>query len=116
MHHGVAASCTSRQRNTHSTESKEVCYPWRPWYGQCALIHESLVKSDKAVFRCSAELDGFPSALEVPQWMFDRSLCGSMRITDTPVAGCQALLELQTLLQSVGDGSDVIEDRHHSSS
>ena len=111
----VEPRCTSRQRNTHSTQSKEVCYPWHPWYGQCALIHETLVKSDKAVFRCSVELDGFPSALEVPQWMFDRALCCSMRITDTPVVGCQALLELQELLRSAGDRDDVIEGQHHSS-
>ena len=38
-----------------------------------------------------------------------------MRITDTPVAGCQALLELQELLRSAGDRDDVIEDQHHSS-
>ncbi len=38
-----------------------------------------------------------------------------MRITDTPVAGCQALLELQELLRSAGDRDDVIEGQHHSS-
>lgn len=110
-----ARYCTSRQRNTHSTQSKEVCYPWHPWYGQRTFVHESVVKSDKAIFRCSAEIEEFPSSLEIPQWMFDRVLCCSMRLAEVPVVSCQALLELRALLRGGGDGASVIEGQHRSS-
>ena len=49
---------TTRQRNTHSIESREVCYPWHPWYRRSAWIYETLVKNGQAVFRCSIEETG----------------------------------------------------------
>lgn len=104
--------CTTRQRNTHNTEEKEVCYPWHPWYGQSALIHESVVRRDKAVFRCSRAQAGFPATLEVPHWMFDRIDCRSMHLAERPLVSCGALLELKSLLRSADGDEGVLEDQH----
>src|SRR6266536_6713895 len=36
----VFGNCTTRLRNTHGTEEREVLYPWHPWYGCLVRIHE----------------------------------------------------------------------------
>jgi hypothetical protein len=61
----------SRQRNTHITESREVRYPWHPWHGRVAVIHESFTRNGLAVFRCSSEENPEARHLEIPKWMFD---------------------------------------------
>ena len=44
--------CTSRQRNTHSTEAREVRYPWHPWFGRSVMVYEALTKGGDAICRC----------------------------------------------------------------
>src|SRR4029453_1148885 len=43
--------CRSRQRNTHSTESREVRYPWHPWCGRSVTVYEALTKGGQPVCR-----------------------------------------------------------------
>lgn len=62
---------TSRQSNTHSTELREIRYPWHPWYGCPVWIHEALVKAGQAVYRCSLEQNQEARLFEIPQWMFE---------------------------------------------
>ncbi len=109
----VAIDCTTRQRNTHITEEQEVHYPWHPWLGLSVRVHESLVKRGNAVSRCSIDQAGFPSRLEVPQWMFDRICCRSLRLAERPLVNCGALLELKSLLTSADGYEAVLEDQHH---
>ena len=52
---------TNRQNKTHITETREVCYPWHPCFGQSVLIKRSMVRIGKAIFWCSiwaTELSG----------------------------------------------------------
>ncbi len=109
----AASDCTTRQRNTHITEEQEVHYPWHPWQGLPVRVHESLVRRGNAVSRCSVDQAGFLSRLEVPQWMFDRICCRSMRLTERPLVNCGALLELKSLLGSADGDEGVLEDQHH---
>jgi len=55
--------------------------------------------------------------MEVPQWMFDRAVCCTMRLADGPEVSCSALLELKELLQGAAVTGDpaVIQTQHHSS-
>ncbi len=108
-----ALDCTTRQRNTHITEEQAVHYPWHPWHGLSVRVHESLVRRDKAVSRCSIDQSGFLSRLEVPQWMFDRICCRSMHLAERPLVNCDALLELKSLLTSTDGDEAVLEDQHH---
>ena len=109
----VGVDCTTRQRNTHIIEEQELHYPWHPWHGLSVRVHESLVRRDKAVSRCSIDQSDCLSRLEVPQWMFDRILCRSMRLTERPLVNCGALLELKSLLASADGDEAVLEDQHH---
>lgn len=89
---------TTRQHKPHITQNL-VCYPWHPWYGKEAVIHQSVVRWDKIVFQCTlVEVDGCRS-LEVPQWMFDRSICNGMHLADAPAVGCDQLRSLLSLLR-----------------
>ena len=106
---------TSRQSNTHSTELREIHYPWHPWYGRPVWIHGAFVKSGCAVYRCSLEQNHEGRLFEIPQWMFEPSACCRLRRAEKPVVDCAALLALKLLLQSTrSPGRDlVIQAQHH---
>src|SRR5687768_18024338 len=44
--------CTTRQRNTHNTEFREVRYLWHPWFGRTVTVYEALTKGGHRVCRC----------------------------------------------------------------
>ena len=111
---GACHDCTSRQSNTHNTETQEICYLWHPWHGRSVFICQSFVKDGWRVFQCSlAEGDRF-GTLRVPQWMFDRAVCCTMRLSAEPIASCEALLELKRLLCAVTatSGGAVLQPQH----
>jgi hypothetical protein len=105
---------TNRQHNTHSTESREVCYPWHPWYGRAVWVYETLVKSGQPVFRCGTE-ENHDARYLVPQWMFDSAVCCRMHKATVPVVGCEALRDLKALLQFPPDRGVVLQAQHRSS-
>ena len=106
---------TSRQRNTHSTESREVHYPWHPWHDRVVAIHQSFTRNGCALFHCSIEENLEARLLEIPQWMFDPSTCCRMRLATVPTVSSQALLDLKSLLQCALPGSDgVVQAQHRS--
>jgi len=89
---------TSRQSNTHSTESREIRYPWHPWYGRPVWIHRAFVKAGQAVYRCSLEQDLEGPLLEIPQWMLDSGACCRVHGAENPAVDCAALQDLKLLL------------------
>ncbi len=111
-----ASRCTSRQSNTHITESREVLYPWHPWYGRSVWIYQTLTKNGAAICRCGLSQTPNSRALEVPQWMFDSAACSRTRITPSVAVTGAALLELKELLSRVRPGkSAVVLDAQHRS-
>jgi hypothetical protein len=110
-HHG-----TTRQRNTHNIESREVSYLWHPWCARAVAVHETFTRNGRAVFQCG--LDDKPGArlLEIPQWMFDSVACCRMRLATVPTVSCGALLDLKALLRcaSLPDSDVVLQGQHHS--
>jgi hypothetical protein len=107
---------TSRQRNTHSNESREVRYPWHPWYGRPVVVHEAFTRNGRAVFRCGIEENPGARLLEIPQWMFDSVACCRVRLATVPTVGCDALLDLKALLRcaSFPDSNVVLQGQHRS--
>ena len=91
----------SRQRSAHSTESREVLYPWHPWHGRVVLIHESFTRSGLAVFRCSSEENLEARHLEIPKWMFIQHSAAECASATVPTVSGEALLDLKSLLQGV---------------
>src|SRR6516165_2505232 len=63
---GSALHGTSRQRNTHNLELREVRYPWHPWHACAVAVHEAFTRNGRAV--CRGSVDGKPGArlLEIP--------------------------------------------------
>jgi hypothetical protein len=105
-------------QDTHKTGHREVQYRWHPWYGRRVLVQCEALRSGSAVLRCVQEdLNGSP-ALEIPEWMFDSSLCSQMKQDNLAHVSSAALLALKDLLSAAPDPieSTVLEAQHHSSS
>jgi hypothetical protein len=113
---GCAPRGTTRQRNTHNIESREVSYFWHPWYARAVAVHETFTRNGRAVFQCG--LDEKPGArlLEIPQWMFDSVACRRMSLATVPTVSCGALLDLKALLRcaSFPDSDVVLQGQHRS--
>jgi hypothetical protein len=113
---GCAPRGTTRQRNSHNIESREVLYPWHPWHARTVTVHEAFTRNKRAVFQCGVDEKPGGRLLEIPQWMFDSVACCRMRMAKVPAVGCGALLDLKTLLRcaSFPDSDVVLQDQHRS--
>jgi hypothetical protein len=112
---GVAPCCTSRQSDTHRIESREVRYPWHPWYGRAVWIDQAVVRGGRAMFQCRLELRQEQRSVEVPQWMFDAASCHWMRLGPIPSVSWEVLRELRALLSSgtrLGDRDELRDAQH----
>jgi hypothetical protein len=96
--------CTTEQQNTHKTEVRELLYPWHPWYGRLVHIHEVLAK-EETVFRCSLSGAFSGRSLEVPAWMFDRSLSARWRTMSVPYVELASLRALARLVEEADTSS-----------
>jgi len=103
---GNGSDCTSRQLNTHITESRVVLYPWHPWHGRTVSVFNTVAKNGDEVFRCGLESMETAWPLEVPQWMFDPAACFRIHFATSPAVNCEALLELKR--------EAVLQAGHHS--
>src|SRR5688500_16190380 len=98
--HEASECCTTRRRNAHRTEEREVLYPWHPWAGCIVQLDEVVEKSAGDCVRCRH--DGDPSRrLELPLWMFDRAVCAPMRVEVAPRVDTAAIQSLMALLADV---------------
>ena len=106
----------SQQRNTHSIESREVCYSWHPWCGRVVAVHKTFARNGRVVSRCSIEENSQARHLEIPEWMFDPALCRRMQLAAVPRVSCEALLDLKSLLRCapLPDTDVVLQAQHHS--
>jgi hypothetical protein len=104
---------TTRQRNTHNTESREVRYPWHPWFGRMVTVYEAVTKGGHSLCRCGVDDQRNARSVEVPAWMFEPAACDHLRLTATPFVDCQALIELKAVLQ-MALWADVLQAPHHS--
>jgi len=59
-------------------------YRWHPWHGQLVLIRGETRRAGCVVLLCVRdELQKLP-ALEIPEWMFDRHVCGQRKLPELP--------------------------------
>src|SRR3954453_12393107 len=106
--------CTTARQKTHGTESREVHYPWHPWFGRKVIVVEGVRRSHLSVFRCRLEDDESGRALELPQWMLDRAACTRTRPADEPLVTCHDLRHLKSLVDSArgDDAGGAVDIRH----
>jgi hypothetical protein len=111
---GCVLCDTSRHPYTHIIESREVRYPWHPWYGQRVSIYARFVIHGVASFRCGLGESNGDRSTHLPQWMFDAVACCNLRLTPTPVVSCEALAALKVLIARRGEAQTVafVEARH----
>jgi len=100
----VCSCCTTRRQNTHGTEVRELLYPWHPWLGRLVHVHEALSKGTH-IFRCSLSGASSDRLLEVPSWMFDRSVSGCWRSLPVPHVDFASLHTLARLLKDADASS-----------
>jgi hypothetical protein len=99
--------CTTKQPNTHNTESRKLLYPWHPWHGHSVWVHRTMVKNGIAIFFRSLEKSAAARLLEIPQWMFDATACYGMHLAPTPVICLETILDLKRLVaQATSESHD----------
>ena len=103
-HHAAETHYTTRRQNTHGTEVRELLYPWHPWSGRLVHVHEALSKGTH-IFRCSLSGASSDRLLEVPSWMFDRSVSGTWRSLSVPHVDLASLHILARLLKDADASS-----------
>lgn len=105
MRSEAGPDCTTRQRNTHINDVREVRYPFHPWHGRCVLVQAVRLRNGPVVFQCRTDDDrGFP-VLEIPQWMFDAAECCRIAVSSRIVVRCEALRHLRVLLAEAQQSS-----------
>lgn len=92
--------CTTRRRNAHGTDVRELLYPWHPWAGCHLHIHEAVERAGSDIFRCSKTGAMSDRWLEIPAWMFDRAVCALVRIGVAPQVDIGTLNALARLLRA----------------
>ena len=102
-----ATSGTTRQLNTHNIESRDVHYPWHPWYGRRVWVYRISLGRVQPVARCGLEPTQCAKSLEVPLWTLEASFCSTLRPAEAPRVDCAALQTLRALLHR-----SVLQDRH----
>src|SRR5215469_16390919 len=93
-----APGCTTAFKNAHGTIFRELLYPWHPWFAHRIAVHEAIGKSNDLVFRCTLTGSDAGRSVEIPAWMFDRSVCAAVRLTAAPYVSAAALSALRDLL------------------
>jgi hypothetical protein len=76
-------------------------------------VYEAVTKQGQPVSWCGFDDQRNGRSLEVPTWMFEPGTCDHLRLADTPMVSCQALLELQVLLETAQRG-DILQGQHRS--
>jgi hypothetical protein len=89
---------TTKQPNTHNTESRKLLYPWHPWHGHSVWVHRTMVRNGIAISFCSLEKNAAARLLEIPQWMFDATACYGMHLAPTPAICMETILDLKRLV------------------
>ena len=95
----VCGYCTTRLKNTHGTDFRELLYRWHPWFGLRVGVHEAIERSGEVVFRCSLSGTDVDRWLEIPAWMFERSACAWVRVAADAHADLAALMALAELVR-----------------
>ena len=91
----VCGRCTTRFENAHRTILRELLYRYHPWSGRRVCVHGAIEKADGVVFRCTLSGSEADRGLEIPAWMFDRTVCPDQ---EAPFVSMGALAALSTLL------------------
>ncbi len=98
---GTAAAFGAAPRQTLHNARKgylRVLYPYHPYYGQTFEVFGSAGGPRDLVYVRMAN----NATRGIPAWMFDESICASIRCADNPIVDCQALLRLALLLDLQG--------------
>ncbi len=96
---GAGRCCTTKRKNAHNTEFRELVYRWHPWSGLQVCIHDEIERRDGVSFRCGLNASDSERWLEIPAWMFDRSTCAGVRLDTKPRTNLATLATLAALLR-----------------
>jgi hypothetical protein len=72
--------------------------PVSMWFARRVAVHEAIGKSKDLVFRCTLSGSDVGRSVEIPAWMFDRTVCAVARLTAAPYVSAAALSALRDLL------------------
>src|SRR5262249_696305 len=104
---------TTEGSNTHKTEIREVHYRWHPWYGRQVVVRGIRHRRGGVALNCRAGDDGASPVLEVPEWMFDFSVCSRVKQAGTAKVDCRELQGLKILLASRFGIELEVQTQHH---
>jgi hypothetical protein len=90
---------TTSFKNAHGTIFRELLYPWHPWFAHGVAVHDAIGKPNDLVFRCTLSGSDAGRSVEIPAWMFDRTVCAEARLSATAYVSAAALSALCDLLR-----------------
>jgi hypothetical protein len=109
---GTARAYGAAQRETLHNARKgylRVLYPYHPYYGQTLEVFGANGGLRDLVYVRMPN----NTTRGIPAWMFDESICASVRCADRAIIDCQALLRLAQLLDLQLENRGI--ERHESS-
>jgi hypothetical protein len=109
---GTGAVCGIAPRETLHNARKgylRVLYPYHPYYGQTLEVFGAGGGLRDLVYVRMPN----NTTRGIPAWMFDESICASVRCADRAIIDCQALLRLAQLLDLQLENRGI--ERHESS-
>ena len=109
---GMAADYGYARRQTlHNARNGylRILYPYHPYFGQTFEVFGSAGGLRDLVY---ARMPN-NATRGIPAWMFDETICASIRCADHPIIDCQALLRLAQLLDLQVESRGI--GRHESS-
>ena len=107
---GADYGCVPRQTLHNARKGYlRVLYPYHPYYGQTFEVFGSNGGLRDLVYIRMPN----NATRGIPAWMFDETICASIRCADRPTIDCRALLRLAQLLDLQVDSRGI--ERHESS-
>jgi hypothetical protein len=108
----VCRSHTTPRQTEHNTELI-VYYGWHPWAGQIVQFVATVDRRPELHLRVDRVVGSKSKRMDIPAWMFDRTVCAAMvRLDGTPCVPFLALCSLKDLISSTLSELKQLEQEH----
>ena len=107
---GNTVSITNPRHNTpkHDVFSKQMQYPWHPFFDKTFDIHLHFSRASTETYRCRPSGQPEQMRLDMPVWMFDSSLCSKMELSEKPYCCLDSLKQLLLLLSEASSSECIM--------
>lgn len=100
----VGCNRTTPRQTEHNTELT-IHYAWHPWVGQSVQLVIPIDRGPELCFRVDRDFGNKTKRMDIPAWMFDRTVCGAMtKHQGVPYVCYGTLRSLEDLIRTAFPG------------